>query len=319
MKRDRIVFGSLLAGAILAMAMAGSAAAMEVGIGQSDSKDAKTAGAEAAAQAKAALGEQEAKLVLVYHGPDLFDDAAKLLEGIASVFDSSIVYGCNSYAPLTHQGGQPQVGVLALAGDLRVTAAAAETAGKDDDLACGKRLGDSLKEAAGAEAAGRVLLLFGDCHVPRNDTVVKGVAGVLGDDLPVIGGAAFRGRSYFQGKIVQGTNIGILLSGDFKCRLALLQDNSPEGLITSARDAFRKTVGDDPDKVALTFVFDCGGRRGKMLKLGNVDQELEAMKEVAGDTPIFGFYGSGEIGCTSNDAAPCGVGYHISACAILGE
>jgi len=317
MKCNRIRLRSLLATAILAIASAGNAAALEVGIGQSDSKDARVAGAEAASRAKAALGQQEAKLVLVYHGPDLFDDAAKLLEGIASVFDPSIVYGCNGYAPLTHQGGEPQVAVLAVAGELRITAAAAETAGKDDDLACGKRLGDSLKEAAGTEAAGRVLLLFGDCHVPRNDTVVKGVAGVLGDDLPVIGGAAYRGKSYFQGKIVLGTNIGILLSGDFKCRLALLQDNSPEGLITSARDAFRKTVGDDQDKVVLTFVFDCGGRRGKMLKLGNVDKELEAMKQVAGDSPIFGFYGSGEIGCTSGDAAPCGVGYHISACAIL--
>jgi len=319
MKRRNLLLGSSVLGLALLWGIAGTAPALEVGIAQSDSKDAKAAGAEAATRAKAALGEQQAKLVLVYHGPDLFEDAAKLLDGVTSVFDPSIVYGCSGYAPLTHQGGQPQVAVLALAGDLRVTAAASETAGKDDDLACGKRLGDSLKEAAGVEAAGRVLLLFGDCHVPRNDTVVKGVAAVLGNDLPVIGGAAFRGRSYFQGKIVERTNIGILLSGDFKCRLALLQDNSPEGLITSARDAFQKAIGDDRDKVVLTFAFDCGGRRGKMLDIGNLDQELEAMKQVAGTRPIFGFYGSGEIGCTSNEAAPRGVGYHISACAILGE
>ena len=40
------------------------------------------------------------------------------------------------------------------------------------------------------------------------------------------------------------------------------------------------------------------------------------MKAVAGKTPIFGFYGSGETGPKDNNSAPCGVGYHIIVCAI---
>jgi len=43
------------------------------------------------------------------------------------------------------------------------------------------------------------------------------------------------------------------------------------------------------------------------------------MKEVAGAAPIFGFYGSGEIGCPGTGAVPQGVGYHIAACAIIAE
>jgi hypothetical protein len=40
------------------------------------------------------------------------------------------------------------------------------------------------------------------------------------------------------------------------------------------------------------------------------------MKTAAGDTPLFGFYGSGEIGHRKNGEASCGDGYHISVCAI---
>ena len=97
----------------------------------------------------------------------------------------------------------------------------------------------------------------------------------------------------------------------------MLQDNSPEGLVNSARDAVRNAIGEDKDKLVLTFAFDCGGRRNMMLDAGNFPKELEAMKEVAGNTPIFGFFGSGEIGCRSSGAAPCGDGHHIATCAIF--
>ncbi len=62
----------------------------------------------------------------------------------------------------------------------------------------------------------------------------------------------------------------------------------------------------------------CGGRRGKMLKDNSFAKEVEAMKAVAGDIPIFGFYGSGEIGHKDNDSPARGVGYSIAACAIKG-
>jgi small ligand-binding sensory domain FIST len=63
------------------------------------------------------------------------------------------------------------------------------------------------------------------------------------------------------------------------------------------------------------LAFDCGGRRGKLG--ANVPKELEAMKAVAGDVPIFGFYGSGEIGRVDADTASRGDGYHLSATAII--
>ena len=95
------------------------------------------------------------------------------------------------------------------------------------------------------------------------------------------------------------------------------KDNSPKGLIDSAKETFEQAVGDAGEKVALMLVFDCGGRRGKMQGNGNFAEELAAMKSVVGDTPIFGFYGSGEMGRKSCDTPSFGDGYHISATALI--
>ena len=76
-------------------------------------------------------------------------------------------------------------------------------------------------------------------------------------------------------------------------------------------------MGEAGDKVALMLVFDCGGRRGKMMNNGDFSKELAAMKSVVGETPIFGFYGSGEMGRKCCDTPSFGDGYHISATALI--
>jgi len=43
------------------------------------------------------------------------------------------------------------------------------------------------------------------------------------------------------------------------------------------------------------------------------------MKQAAGDIPIFGFYGSGEIGSKDNVSPSKGVGYHLVVCAVTAE
>ncbi len=317
----------LLCAAICALLLTGNATAncgscgsdaetptLGVGTGLSMKTDAQAAGIEAAKAAKAALGAQEPKLVLVYDAEAIIDKA-KMLEGVCSVFDASVVYGCPGYGPLTQESNQGNVGVLALGGDIGVSIAVAKTDG--DHQACGERIGTALLEASKTDAPGKLLLLFGDCHVPADDDLVKGVCSVLGETFPAIGGASRtepdkNGDVFTQGKIASGQNIGILLTGDFRCGFAMKKDNSPEGLITSARDAVKEAfAGQNP---ALAFVFDCGGRRGKMED--NVPKELEAIKEVAGDVPLFGFYGSGEIGHLNNGTPSRGDGFHISVCAL---
>ena len=289
------------------------------GTGMSLSTDARAAGVEAATKAKQAMGAVTPKVVLVHHSGALFKGYAHMLDGVTSVFDKSIVYGCGAYAALTHESNNAHVSVLALGGDIGVNVAVAKTAGKADDVACGRRLGESLKQAAQADAVGRVLVLFGDCHIPRNDQVVKGLRGVLGDAFPIIGAAAYQSAIYVKGQRVTGSNLALLVTGPFVCGFSLKKDMSREGLVTSARDCVRESVTRRKGNPALVLVFDCGGRRGAMLKHKNFPDELAAMKAAAGNTPIFGFYGSGEMGPAKTGAPAKGVGYHIAACTIFVE
>jgi len=308
---------ALVALAIGTQAMA-AGKALVVGNGMSAAQEPKAAGTEAATKAKAGLGDVAPKLVLVHYGDRLIGKAAEVIEGVAGVFPKDVIYGCGAYSALTQESNSAAVAVLALAGDAAVTAAVAATAGPKDDAECGKKIGEALKDAA-AKGPGKVLILFGACHIPRNDQVVKGACEVLGEKFPIVGAAACRDDIVVKGELVKGSNLGILLTGDFACGFGLMKDMTVEGLINSARETLKTAVGDKKDKLALVLVFDCGGRRGEMQKNKNFEKELEAMKEVAGAAPLFGFYGSGEMGCAGPDAAPKGVGYHISACAIATE
>jgi len=293
--------------------------AADFGIGKSSLTDAQAAGLEAARAAEAAI-DGPAKLVLVFNEGALAENAEDLLAGVAQVFDSSITYGSNGYAVIAGDTSDATVAILAVsANDISVSIATAEANAPEEDRPCGQAIGRSLAEAyAAAEDQGKFLLLLGDCHVPRDNDVVLGVRDVLGDDVTALGAAALGGHTYIQGEVVQKSNVGILVSGPFECGYSLKQDMSEEGLIESAREALTESLRGKPEAATIILIFDCGGRRGAMLKNGNFEDELAAMQEVAGDTPLFGFYGSGEIGRPVGEPSK-GVGYHIGAGAILVE
>jgi len=307
---------------VVAFALVFAATAAQAGIasgnGQSVLTDGKAAGAEAAAKAKKGLGDAKAKIILVFYSGPLMKDPAKVVEGVATVFDKDSIFGCGAYTTLTQDSNEALISVLALGGDVSVNTAAVAVAGKDDDSACGKKIGQQLKGPADAASGkGKVVLLFGACHIPRNHQVTTGISSVLGTDVPIVGAAAFQDDIIVQGELTKKSNLGILITGKFACGLGMKKDMSKEGLISSASDVFKSAIGDKKDKIAIVLVFDCGGRRGAMQKHKILPKELEAMKSVAGDKPIFGFYGSGEMGCIKTGDAPKGDGYHISACAII--
>jgi len=321
MSRPRTMFWNVLTCAALVAAvamMAGAvhAEALLVGNGHSELQDPQKAGAEAAARAKASLGTEAAKVVLV------FDSVGKgipgkeqMLAGVASVFDASIVYGCSAYAPITQDSNTGTVGVLALGGDIQAIPAMADLEGGHE--ACGQKIGEALKKAGIPEKSGKVALLFGACHVPANDKLVSGVRSVLGEKFPVAGGAAKGDLLYYQGKVFPDHNLGLLLAGNFKCGFAA--KNAPgdqkDRVIAVAGEAAAQALGGAKDAAALVLAFDCGGRRGQMG--GAVDQELALIKGAIGKAPLFGFYGSGETGPKDNDSPARGVGFHIIICAIL--
>jgi len=295
--------------------------AVSAGTGYSELTDGEKAGVEAAKKAKTAIGKVKPKLVLVFGMSQKFDQA-KAVAGVVSVFDPKIVHGCAGYNTITEAGNAGTVSVLALGGEITVTPVIADIE-KKDFLASGKKIGEALKKASEVKASGKLVVLIGDCHVNSNDKVVKGISGVIGTAIPVVGGAAHGGTTYFEGKLVgKAKNVGILITGDFLVGCSTLNagpaDVHANKVVAAAGQAFKNAVGENLKHTAMVFAFDCGGRRGKMGK--DRPEELKVMQAVVGTKmPLIGFYGSGEMGPKACGQPSAGVGYHISACALINK
>ena len=109
---------TLLASTALLGAALSATAAVRVGIGESGKSDPRAAGQEAALRAKEALGNGEARLLLVFDNVgDGVEIKQQMLDGVGAVFAKERVFGCSAYSPLTPDGNAGTVGVLALGGD----------------------------------------------------------------------------------------------------------------------------------------------------------------------------------------------------------
>jgi hypothetical protein len=299
---------------------------VRVGTGRSEAKDAKEAGAEAAAQAKAVWGEGTPKIVIVFAARSLVKQ--ELVDGIAQHFDKALIYGCEGYSPVTQAGNFAELGqtiptgvaVLVLGGDVSVTVAS-EPVGADADkkaafTASGEKLGAGLKEAIASAKLSRMVLTFGNQHVGDNQPFMDGFYKGTGVVLPVVGAAAGGqgSKEIVKGEIVAGVNVAVLLAGNFKLGVGLAGGN--DNLAAKATDAFISATKEFGTKPIVAFVFDCGGRRGNMFKQKELAAELLFMKKIVPEAPIFGFYGGGEIGTIALDKPSKGVGFHIAVATI---
>lgn len=309
----------LLAAFLLALPCAASSKADDRAIsaatGVSVAKDPMQAGVEAARNAKTALGKRVARVVLVFDcvGSSLADKE-KLLQGVGSVFDSSLIFGCSGFCPITQQSNKGSVGVMAICGDIEVTSAVRDLVG--GQKACGKRIGYDLRQAANEnKAKGSLLILLGDCHVPADDRLVSGAKSVLGEAFPIAGAAhPLDGFLYYKGKPVQDSNLGLLITGNLKCGFSAKSASDAQGIVRTAGEAVREAVGGAKDRTSVVLVFNCVSRLQALGDKG--PDELRAITDAAGSAPVFGLYGSGEIGPSASGSPANGVGGHIIACAI---
>jgi hypothetical protein len=312
---------SLACGLILWAAVS-AAAPPVVGTGLSLLAEPRAAGAEAGRLAAQQLGAVAPKLVVVFASRALL--TPDLVDGVASVFERALISGCEGYAPLTAAGNAAEQGhtsthataVLVIGGDLGVQVAAERTDGEGDYGGCGRRLGAALKPHLVA-APGHVLLTFGDQHVGReNRDLVAGLQEALGARARIAGAAAGGpdAKVIVAGQIVTRSNVAVLLTGDVHVRVAT---RGGEGdLVGKARDAFQLAFRAGDPRPVLGFVFDCGGRRGQLLGERQLAAEHQAMLELAGGVPLFGFYGGGEIGAADDESPAQGVGFNVSVAAL---
>lgn len=305
------------------------AGTMAVGTGSSTNANSRLAGEEAARKAKEGLGAAKPRVVLVFAARKQLD--ADLVAGVGTMFDKALIYGCEGYSPLTADGNFADQGhgigrgvaVLAIGGELGVTAASEPVAPLPDKnqafTQCGRKLGEELKVGDVPGTKGRLVLTFGNQHVGDNVPYVAGLAGSLGTNTPVVGAAAGgpEAKEIVAGKVVQGVNVAILLTGNFKVGVGLaggdgdLVGKTGESLTTAFAAA-----GGTP---VLALIFDCGGRRGELVKQGKIVDELARMKEISRTASLFGFYGGAEIGCKAMGLSPCGVGFSVASAVLSVE
>ncbi len=305
------------------LAALASAAPLRVGVGSSSEPDPARAGTAAAEQARAALGGTAPKLVIVFAARRQLVPA--LVDGLAAIFPRDLIYGCEGYSPLTTTGNfadqghtaRNAVAVLALGGDAAITVAAADAKGEAGHARCGRELGEALRPKLSPDA-GHVIFTFGDQHVGKpNAELVRGLRKVLGDTTRIAGAAAghANAKEIVRGRIVTATNIAVLVTGDFHVRTATRGGQGD--LVGKAREAFQTVCGAGTATPFLGLVFDCGGRRGQLVKQKVLAQEHDVMRQLAPDTPLFGFYGGGEIGAKDDTSPAEGVGFCVSVAGLF--
>ena len=153
-------------------------------VGHSDDTDAATAGRSAAADA---LAGSDPKLLIVFCS-DSYDLAA-LLGGIADAAPDVPLVGCSTAGEIATAGpGDRGVVVIALGGPGFSVATRAARDASEHLREAGAWVAQAAREVAGCDH--RVLLLLSDGLAGDQQEVVRGAYGVVGAEVPLVGGCA---------------------------------------------------------------------------------------------------------------------------------
>ncbi len=282
-----------------------------VGTGFSTNPDMQIAADMAAFQAKRELKGAAPKLVLVADG--YRGDKQLMLNRIAKYFPKQTIYGGMSFGAICDKGFARgnSIAVVAIADPkMKITAARAD--GVKADM---HKAGVSIANGLGCQAGSAVsVMLMGDCHVPTDQTLVEGVQSVLGDKLPIYGGStSFEADSYYQGVARRDSAFGIAtMNSKAASVLAGGSANEKEALALALQSM--KTALQTNGNNKMLMLFECAGRQGLF---SDCDLERQIlMAQMGKQLPIFGFYGSGEIGQPDGSSKSEGRGVHVSAAGV---
>ncbi|PZS33639.1 MAG: hypothetical protein DLM59_06260 [Pseudonocardiales bacterium] len=156
-----------------------------LGLGRSADPDARTAGVLAATEALDA-GEG-AKFLLVFSSPSY--DLQELTAGVAAAADGLPFVGCSTSGEISTSGpGDNTVIVLCLGGPGFEVAVASTTDASDDLRRAGARAAECMERVG--DKGHRVLLLLTDGLAGDQQEIVRGAYGVVGAEVPLVGGCA---------------------------------------------------------------------------------------------------------------------------------
>lgn len=299
------------------------------GVGVADLADSGAAGEAAASQAKAGLKGTPAKVVVV--GAAQSQVTPELIAGVAKHFSKDIIYGCLTTSPLTAVSNFPDsknidaavgVCVWALGGDVDVAVETVVTDMDDDDsyYNAGVALGEKIRPAVeGSQRPGKIIVTFGDQYNGNNKDLASGLNEGLGGTYAVVGVAAGNNDALeiVRGEIVKGTNVAILVAGEFRIGQALNGGtHTPETADRTLGEAIADVDGEEP---FFALIFNCRRRRQGMLERQQLGQELEVIKKHLPGVEFFGLYGPGEIGSKAFGKPAEGVGFTVTAAVFVAK
>ena len=300
-----------------------------------EDEDAFKAGQAAAQALRMKLRGVTPKAVIVHECFEDESQKAEVLKGAASVFPKKILYGGSAYGMYTQAGvlDIDAVSMLAIGGDVGVDtsfvgpmgAAGLSLETQETQLVSAlRRGGKKLAKQLPAIRSKTLVILISDAHSPKNQYLLDGVQDIAGKALPITGGSVCKNAGqnfvYYQGRLTQDSAIAIALTLDLEVSQVGRQAKSNDQVISTAREGASAALASIEGKPAALLAFDCGGRMGKLDRL---EDELEAIQASVGkDVPLYGCYCAGEFGPADTAGAdtntPMGCGWHIMV-SLLGQ
>jgi hypothetical protein len=220
------------------------------GTGRSAEPASVLAGREAAAGALD--GRTDAALLVVFFS--CVHDARALLAGIRSVAPDVPLIGCSSSGEIAADGpGDAGVVVMALGGPGFAVRTACAEVGQQGLRAAGEQVSAAVGGAAGT--AHRALVLLSDGLAGDQEELVRGVYGVLGAGVPIVGGCAgddlrMTGTTQLHGdRVLTGAVVAASLGSDAPLGIGVSHGWRRVGepmLVTDSREHRVLTLDDEP-------------------------------------------------------------------------
>lgn len=207
---------------------------LKVSVGSNEGSDAYVVGANAAQNAFANLGANDAHLAIVFASVQY--DQQKVIAGVRSVTKDALLVGCSTAGEITTEGPlkKHSVAVLLMNSDtVKFYGGVGENIKADARIA-GKVAAESVKTQAGD--ALKAFMMLPDVLTGNGADIVRGVLDSLGEHFPVVGGAAgddFQFKQtyqYLNDKVYSGAVIGVGLTGDFKIGIGVKHGWVPVGV-----------------------------------------------------------------------------------------
>ena len=219
------------------------------GTGRSAATSSALAGREAAAGALDGRGD--AALLVVFFG--IGHDPRALLDGIRAIAPGVPLIGCSTSGEIAADGpGDAGVVVMALGGPgFTVRTSCAEVA-QSGLRQCGEQVASAVD---GVAAPYRALVLLSDGLAGDQEELVRGVYGVLGAGVPIVGGCAgddlkmTRTTQLHGDQVLHGAVVAAALGSDAPLGIGVSHGWRRVGepmLVTDSQDSRVLTLDDEP-------------------------------------------------------------------------